>query len=312
MSTEIGINKTGGMTSPRLTTSMEKYARQVPPSSEGDEQAIADVRLAYSESGEPIGRVPPPATVKGAVKTLMRALGGENVAVLMDRMGQRLAFERTGVRLYDALIAKWDAYGSFDGGPQRTQLEEIRDEELGHFHLMRDAMLKLGGDPTAVTPAADVAATVSHGIPQVLNDPRTTLLECLDAILVAELADNAGWALLEELVRGLGQDELADRFAEALATEERHAELVRGWLLAGVTHKAGAKTAPRRTSSPARKATARPAARPATRTTATRATAKKTTAKKKLVKQAATPTSRKTTGRATPVRGKKKGAARRR
>lgn len=303
MSTEIGMNRTGGMTSPRLTTSMEKFARQIPPSSEGDAQGIAEVRLAYSESGEPIGRVPPPATVKGAVKTLMKALGGENVAVLMDKMGQRLAFERTGVRLYDSLIAKWDAYGGFDGGPQRVHLEEIRAEELGHFHLMRDAMLELGGDPTAVTPSADVAVNVSQGIPRVLNDPRTTLLECLDAIMVAELADNAGWELLELLVRGMGQEKLADRFAEALATEERHAELVRGWLIAGVTGQAGARIR-RRAASPARK----PAKKPAT------------TGSKKTAKKASTQTRKatKASGRKTPdgttARGatRKKSAARRR
>ncbi len=52
---------------------------------------------------------------------------------------------------------------------------------------------------------------IIQGLPAVLTDPRTNLIQCLDALLVAELTDNAGWEMLIELAQGLKQTELAHR-----------------------------------------------------------------------------------------------------
>jgi rubrerythrin len=151
----------------------------------------------------------------------------------MDKLGERLAFERSGTRLYEGLVSKYDAYGGFSGGPSREDLEHIRQEEFRHFMLLQSAIEQLGGDPTALTPSADVHATAVHGIMQIIMDPRTTLLQSLEAILVVELADNACWEALIELAQGAGQDELARQFAEAWATEEEHLLKVRSWVAAG-------------------------------------------------------------------------------
>ena len=67
---------------------------------------------------------------------------------------------------------------------------------------------------TAQTPCADVSATASMGIVQVLTDPRTTLAQCLNALLTAELTDNAGWELLIDLAEELGHSDMADEFTD--------------------------------------------------------------------------------------------------
>jgi hypothetical protein len=100
-------------------------------------------------------------------------------------------------------------------------------------------MQELGGDPTAQTPCADVTGTASIGLLQVVTDPRTTLAQSLNAVLTAELTDNAGWELLSELAELAGQSQLSERFAEALAVEEQHLETVREWLRALITNAPG-------------------------------------------------------------------------
>ncbi len=193
---------------------------------------IGGVRALYDAEPVPLGTMPLPATLKGMGKTAMSALKGENVAVLLDKIGERLAFERTGTRLYEALIGKLDTRGSWEGGPTRDELVDIQEEELEHFHVLREAMEELGGDPTAMTPSANVTDVASSGIPQVVTDGRSTLAQCLCAIHVAELADNDGWRMLVSLCTFLGIDTLARRFQTCAAQEQDHLDKVRGWLSA--------------------------------------------------------------------------------
>jgi rubrerythrin len=151
----------------------------------------------------------------------------------MDKLGERLAFERTGTRLYEALVSKYDAYGSFDGGPSRDDLEHVLQEEYRHFTMLQSVIEQLGGDPTAVTPSANLHATPAHGVNQMIVDPRTTLLQSLAAILIAELADNACWEALIELAQDAGEDELVTQFQKALRHEQDHLTKVQTWLAAG-------------------------------------------------------------------------------
>jgi rubrerythrin len=68
------------------------------------------------------------------------------------------------------------------------------------------------------------------GVMQVLVDPRTTVTQCLQAILMAELTDNAGWELLIDLADELGHEDMSERFTEALENEQRHVLNVQTWL----------------------------------------------------------------------------------
>ncbi len=228
--TELGHNRTGAATSPKLTQEMIAGAQEFAPAPNGDENIIAHVREEYARDAEPLGSVPPPATLKGAAKAALRGAKGLRPTQLIDKLGERLAFERTGVRLYGALISKFDAFGGFDGGPTREALADIMNEEYQHFTLLSNAVAQLGGDPTVVTPSADLHATMTAGVMAVMVDPRTTLMQCLEAALIAELADNAAWEALSDLATQNGEDALARQFETARSEEEVHLEKVKTWL----------------------------------------------------------------------------------
>jgi type 1 glutamine amidotransferase len=67
----------------------------------------------------------------------------------------------------------------------------------------------------------------------VITDPRTTLLQSLEAILVAELADSTCWETLVELAQAAGEDDLVQPFKQAYMTEQEHLQQVRAWVAAG-------------------------------------------------------------------------------
>jgi rubrerythrin len=230
MQTETGHNRTGIATSPKLTQEMIAGAQEFAPAPNGDENIIARVREEYARDAEPLGSVPPPATLKGAAKTALRSAKGLRPTRLLDKLGERLAFERTGVRLYGALISKFDAFGSFEGGPTREMLVQIMNEEYRHFTLLSESVTKLGGDPTVVTPSADLHATMTAGVLAVMVDPRTTFTQCLEAALMAELADNSAWEVLSELAAQNGEDELAAQFEAARREEAVHLDSVKNWI----------------------------------------------------------------------------------
>lgn len=227
--TEMGRNKTGVQMSPKDIEKMMKGQPQGGPG-EGDGSAIAAVRTSYITEAEPVGTIPPPGTIKGAAKTTMQKLAGRNPEVLVDKLGERLAFERGGVRLYEALLTKYQATPEKLSGMSTDQLAHFRDEEARHFKLVADALEKLGADPTAQTPGADVSGVLAMGPMQVLDDPRTTIAQSLNALLVAELADHDGWELLIKLADDMGQSDMVTDFQQALREEEQHLTHVRQWL----------------------------------------------------------------------------------
>ncbi|MCK6547769.1 ferritin-like domain-containing protein [Myxococcota bacterium] len=230
--TELGLNRTGIATSPQAATDMEKESlKRTPDAVRGEELAV--VRMHYAKEDEPIGSLTPPTTFKGVAKTAVQALKGNHPTLLVDQLGARLAFERTGVRLYEGILSKFDAFGAWDGGPTRSELQLVCEDELVHMHTVRWAILKLGADPTLVTPAADVEDVSAEGLRQVIFDPRTTLFQCLHAIHVAELADNDAWSMLIALVEPVDA-EIAAKFQECLLAEQRHLREVRTWALAGL------------------------------------------------------------------------------
>jgi ferritin-like protein len=195
------------------------------------------IRASYQVEAENVGSMPPPATIKGAFGSVVQALSGNHLQVLLDKLGERAAYERSGTRLYDAALRKF-ADLPLPAGMTYAALQEIRDEEAGHFLLLVEAIESLGGDATTQTPCADVSAVQSMGLMQTINDPRTTPAQALQTLLAAELIDNASWELLIELSAGFGMDELAARFRTALEAETRHLANVRDWLAAAVNEAA--------------------------------------------------------------------------
>lgn len=240
--TELGFNRTGAQSSPLSVHSMQAYAdEQSPPDAPArprgvpDGKTIAAVRSDYVADAERVGSVPMPGTVTGAFNTVLSRLRGRSPEVLVDKLGERLAFERAGVRLYQALIDKANAVSGLETLPfSIAELEHIRDEELEHMHILASALDSLGADSTAQTPSADVSGVASSGTMQVLTDPRTTVAHCLEAILMAELTDGDSWDLLVSLTEQAGQDQLLPDFRRAIHNESEHLAKVRRWLRAVV------------------------------------------------------------------------------
>jgi hypothetical protein len=237
--TDIGANRTGIKASPIEAQKMIEAAAGATPMASTEANGLASVRIEESRTSEPVGTVPPPASLKGAAKAVMKAIKGEKITVFLDLIGERLAFERSGVRLYDALLAKFAAADEHPGGPTLEALQSIRADELAHFHLLISACEELGGDPTAMTPAADIIANASSGLLKVVSDPHTTFNQALRTVLAAELIDNDGWALLHELATQLELTDIASRFETAGAVEEEHLIRVRGWVERSVAGEAG-------------------------------------------------------------------------
>jgi len=206
--TEVGRNHSGMDIAPNAAEMLENTELTEP---RGDERELVKARAAYVEQAEPVGTLP---ETEGSL------------TLLMDKLGERLAFERSGTRLYDALMVKCKVAGS---KIPAKELQHIRDEEAMHFALCGAAIQSLGGDPTEQTPCADVAGVEGMGLMQVLTDPRTTVAQCLHAILVAEMTDNAAWEELIELTQPTGNDDLIARFQKAQQNEAEHLEKIRGW-----------------------------------------------------------------------------------
>jgi rubrerythrin len=237
---EISGNRTGIMTNPELSIEMIEGAKQTVPSSQGDATEMASVKAEYIQEAGPIGSSPAMVEVSEDGESVGQFDG---LAVLLDKLGERLAFERQGTRLYEAFLQKCESLTVEDAsGPSVEELRHICEEELEHFHLLQNAITALGGDATVQTPSADVAGVLSHGVMQVVSDPRTTIPQTLQAMLTAELVDNDGWQMLQDLAAELGHDDLEEQCGKAYEEEQEHLEKVRDWLTSMTMDEASGST----------------------------------------------------------------------
>lgn len=242
---KMGMNRTGTMMSPLDTEEMQRYADAMgtdspssvtnPTDKAGSPMLADELRAALTMEAGPIGSVPLPASVKGMVATTLDKATGNAPEVLIDKLAERLAFERTGTRLYESLLARAPQFDASAIDPDMlATMQQFHDEEAQHFAVVEAAMREIGADPTAMTPCADTSAVASSGVLKVIADPRTSLPQCLNAVLTAEMTDNAGWELLIKLAQASGHDEMARSFGDAHRAEERHMATVKRWLEAAV------------------------------------------------------------------------------
>ncbi|HEY8157339.1 MAG TPA: ferritin-like domain-containing protein [Methylobacter sp.] len=224
---EFGLNKTPTQLHPVMTQSMIEGYEEFPPHAEYNAIDAFTMRKNYIQRSEQLGAVPLPSTLSGVVSSGAQAIQGNSPSALIDKLGERLAFERSGVRLYDALITKCRA-----AAPDLDIqiLEQFRDDEAQHFALVQECIVSMGGDPTAQTPCADSSGVATMGFMQVLNDPRSSIPQCAEAILMAELADAAGWELLTTLADEAGLSDYIDKFDQARRTEDHHMYTIKDWL----------------------------------------------------------------------------------
>jgi rubrerythrin len=239
--TDTGSNRTGIKTSPVESKKTIEGAEAGTPAemTSTDPFELHSMRAKYSTSAPAIGSMPPPGTLRQSARAVVKSLTGKHMNVFVDQLGARLAFERTGTRIYEALLVKLEAASVHDGGPTRDDLEHIRDEELAHAAMLIECFEEIGADATAVTPAADVQAVASCGIVQIVADPRTTLTQALEAVLTAELTDVESWQLLADMAGKLGHEDMASRFNRAFREEQEHLIKVRDWVTSSLLGQAG-------------------------------------------------------------------------
>lgn len=210
-------------------------------SSEPEMSSAKELRSFYYQEKAELGSVPPPVKVSAKAKAMIKKVQGIRPEVLMDKVGERLAFERMGTRLYEVLIEKMEHMElpqELSTDSTFSDLKNIRDEELSHFQLLRKLMSDLGGDPSAETPCADAAGVASSGILKVIADPKSSLSQSFNAILSAESTDNNGWETLILLFKEAGYEDYLPPLQQALEEEQRHVQIIRQCLEASLMNEA--------------------------------------------------------------------------
>ena len=154
-----------------------------------------------------------------------------NTELLLHKLGQRLAFERASVRLYEALIFKCLAMRN---GRKTVvsvdQLRQFRDEEVEHSRLLKTAIETLGFDSDEWIPDADSNLQSSLQIPKVFTKKTTSVLQCLESVLIFATNDNAEWHTLHGLFTNMGLQDLANQFNQALEEDSRQLETISRWI----------------------------------------------------------------------------------
>lgn len=239
-STRLGTNRTGMQMAPQQAKEMLDNTELDVEGADIDTngQGIAEMRADYIREADPLGSVPPPGTMKGAVKSGIKMMKGRRPQAFIDKLGERLAYERGGTRLYDAAIVKFTTFASELPDVDVAELVQIREQEAEHALMLIECIEQLGADPTAQTPCADLVGVQTMGFLQAVADPRTDLAQTLNVLLSAELVDEAGWEILIALAESMGQSSMAARFREAEQQEQEHVFKVRSWYEA-VTIEAG-------------------------------------------------------------------------
>ena len=228
---KLGVNKTGIDMSPILSKQMLEAADNVPLTNTEMLAGEESLKQAYLQEAGPLGSVPLPATVKGVAKTVLKTATGHHPEVFINKLGERLAYERSGVRIYDALIAKCE-HTMTNGLSEQidiVQLREFRAQEAEHFIMLAGVIEKLGADSTAQTPDADAIGVAASGLMKVITDPRTSISQSLEAMLAIELADNAAWDLVIKLAEEMGFADIAEDFRIALEQEDIHLATIQQW-----------------------------------------------------------------------------------
>lgn len=232
--TKLGHNRTGMQMSPLHGEMLRKTARDasrladIAATEQPEAMLLAEVRREYVNEADALGSVPPPGTMTGMMKSGAAMVTGKRLQAFIDKVAERMAYERGGTRLYDAAMVKVAALAQ--GTPVTMErIKQIRNQEAEHAEMLRQALVNLGADPTAQTPCADLVGVQSMGLMQSITDPRTSLAQTLSSLLAAELIDVASWELLSRLATSLGNDELAGKFDAALEQENEHLTTISGW-----------------------------------------------------------------------------------
>src|SRR2546426_5363578 len=106
---------------------------------------------------------------------MMRKLAEKNRAKVIDLLTERLEFERAGVKLYDAILAKMDSSAQEEVVAMIDPMREHRNQEWQHEERLERWIRELGGDAHGQTELSQLSKRESQGIEQVVFDQRSQL-----------------------------------------------------------------------------------------------------------------------------------------
>jgi hypothetical protein len=148
-----------------------------------------------------------------------------NQELLIGKLHERWITEKTAVELYDlaAAVARFSEEDEL-----AARLERMRKQEHAHEELLEDVLRRFGRDPHDPHPEAESARIQGQGMVEVLSRPDLTVTQALQVLLAAELVDEIGWELLEDLCVEAGIDEDFIRDVRAARRQElEHVHVIR-------------------------------------------------------------------------------------
>ena len=154
----------------------------------------------------------------------MEILGKTNPEKVIELLSERLAYERSGIKLYDAILKKVRRSRHTQLKKLVKELESHRDQEVEHAEWCEENIRMLGGDPDEKTERTLLVETEAQGIEQIVFGD-APLSQMFHALNMAELGDNAGWAQLVGIAEQCGDEEARAEFQERLEHEEEHLRL---------------------------------------------------------------------------------------
>src|SRR6185436_16760970 len=104
-------NRTGMARSPADGKDLASGAAAGVPQASLDARALAAARAAEARGADRAGTLPPRRAPQGLEPEQAARVQGVPGSLLIDLLGERLAAERTGARLHEALLAKVDSAG---------------------------------------------------------------------------------------------------------------------------------------------------------------------------------------------------------
>lgn len=177
-----------------------------------------------NQNGRVIGlRVHPrdQMTLDGGQSRVKQELPTDPKGLLIRKLGEKLAFERAFLRLYEAYLKKrWGAARSL-GNPLAEGLQEF-DRIVTHkrrqVERLREMIWDRGGDPNALVPSEELSAIAQLGIVTVFTSADSSLKSLAHAVRVVELAGRSSGLYLARIAAAANDNDLFEELQSMQAT----------------------------------------------------------------------------------------------
>lgn len=156
----------------------------------------------------------------------MKKLAERHPDRLLDLLTERLTFERAAVKLYDTILGKMRASSEPNVAALVPTMEQNRNEEKEHEEWLESQIRSLGGDAHATTERSELIERQTKGIEEVIATEER-IPHLFEALLTAELIEDAAWKLLLELADDAEDEDARREFRQRAEAEERHLIFVR-------------------------------------------------------------------------------------